>query len=258
MNRQDYRAAFDAIPFDEDFQEKTINALRQRAGQAPERKVIFMKKNRFALIAAALSALLVVSAVAAVLMLSPRDMALHLKDTALAAAFESDDAIAVDETKTVNGYNVTFLGIVSGKNISNYIVDDKLGVDRSYAAVALTRTDGAPIEDNVPEVTISPLIEGCEPWRVNAWILDSSASTFVQDGVLYYLLECDSLECFADHTVYLAVYPGTYIPPSAEFFGFDEATGAITAKRDAVLFSLPLDGSKAAPQKARAIVGRII
>lgn len=52
MNRQDYRAAFDAIPFDEDFQEKTINALRQRAGQAPERKVIFMKKNRFALIAA--------------------------------------------------------------------------------------------------------------------------------------------------------------------------------------------------------------
>lgn len=258
MNRQDYRAAFDAIPFDEDFQEKTINALRQRAGQAPERKVILMKKNRFALIAAALSALLVVSAAAAVLMLSPKDVALHLKDTALAVAFESDGAIIVDETKTVGDYNVTFLGIVSGKNISRYVVDDKLGVDRSYAAVALTRTDGTPIEDTVPEITISPLIEGCEPWRVNAWTLDGGTSSFVQDGILYYLDECDSVECFADHTVYLAAYPGAFISPSAELFDFDETTGAITAKGEAVLFSLPLDKSKADPQKAHAIAGRII
>lgn len=258
MNRQDYRAAFDAIPFDEDFREKTINALRQQAGQTSERKYTMMKKNRFALIAATLAALLVVSAAAAVMMLSPKDVALHLKDTALAAAFESDGAIIVDEAKTVGDYNVTFLGIVSGKNISSCIVDDKLGVDRSYAAIALKRTDGTPIEDNLPELTVSPLVEGCEPWRVNAWSLDGGVSTFTQDGILYDLLECDSVECFADHTVYLAVYPGTHIPPAAEQFGFDETTGAITAKGEAVLFTLPLDKSKADPQKARAIVGRII
>lgn len=258
MNRQDYQSAFDAIHFDENFQEKTVNALRQRAGQIPERKVIFMKKNRFALVAAALTALLVVSATAAMMLLSPKDMALHLKDTALATAFESEDAITVDETKAVGNYNVTFLGIVSGKNISRYVVDDKLGVDRSYAAVALQRSDGTPIVEDVPDLTVSPLVEGCEPWRVNAWTLDGGVSSFAQDGILYYLLVCDSLECFADHTVYLAAFPGTHIPPSAELFEFDEATGAISPKGEAVLFSLPLDESKADPQKARAIVGRII
>ena len=41
------------------------------------------------------------------------------------------------------------------------------------------------------------------------------------------------MEPFADHTVYLAVYPGTHTPPSAELFGFEDATGVITSKGEA-------------------------
>ena len=47
MDRQDYRAAFDAIPFDERFQEKTISALRQQAGQTSERKYKNMNDTIF-------------------------------------------------------------------------------------------------------------------------------------------------------------------------------------------------------------------
>ena len=90
MDRQDYRAAFDAIPFDERFQEKTISALRQQAGQTSERKYISMKKKRYALLAAALSALFVVSAAAAVMMLSHKYVAQRAGNENFAAAYESD------------------------------------------------------------------------------------------------------------------------------------------------------------------------
>lgn len=256
MNRQDYRAAFDAIPFDEDFQEKTINALRQRAGQAPERKVIFMKKNRFALIAAALSALLVVSAAAAVLMLSPKDVAQHAGNQALAAAFESGEAITVNETKTVGDYRVTLMGLVSGEGLSQVeSLPGGVSRDKTYAVLAYARTDGIPIEEDVPDLTVSPLVEGYAPWQLNAWVLGGGTHTFAQDGTLYYLFECDNVEPFADHTVYLSVYPGTHVPPSAELFDYNDATGSITAKGDTAMFVLPLDQNKADPGKAQEIAG---
>ncbi len=46
------------------------------------------------------------------------------------------------------------------------------------------------------------------------------------------------------------------MPPDAETFGFDQDTGAITVKegKEAALFTLPLDESKADPEKAQAIV----
>ena len=256
MDRQDYRAAFDAIPFDERFQEKTINALRQQAGQTSERKYISMKKKRYALLAAALSALLVVSAAAAVMMLSPKDVAQRAGNESLAAAFESDEAVTIDKTKTVGDHRVTLMGLVSGEGLSRVeSLPGGVSRDKTYAVLAYTRTDGTPIEDDIPELTVTPLVEGYAPWQLNAWTLGGGTHTFAQDGTLYYLFECDSVEPFADHTVYLAVYPGTHIPPSAESFDYNDATGAITAKGDAAMFTLPLDQSKADAQKAKDLAG---
>lgn len=256
MTRQDYRAAFDAIPFDQRFQEKTINALRQRAEQPPERKVVFMKKNRFALIAAALAALLVVSAAAAVMMLSPKDVAQRAGNEALATAFESDEAAVINETKTVGDYRVTLMGLVSGEGLSRVeSLPGGVSRDKTYAVLAYVRTDGTPIEEDVPDLTVSPLVEGYAPWQLNAWTLGGGTHTFAQDGTLYYLFECDNVEPFADHTVYLSVYPGTHIPPSAELFDYNAATGAISSKGDAAIFTLPLDGAKADLQRAQEMAG---
>ena len=198
------------------------------------------------LVAAAVAAAMSVTAFAAVTLLRPQDVAQRAGNEVLATAFESEGAITANETKTVGDYQVTFMGLVSGEGLDTLDVSR----DRTYAVLAYARTDGAPIEEDVPELTVSPLVEGYAPWAVNAWTLNGGVTSFAQEGVLYYLLDCDTIEPFADHTVYLSVYPGTHIPPSAETFGFDEESGAITAKGESVMFTLPLDPAKADPQRA--------
>ena len=207
------------------------------------------------LLAAAEVAAMSVTAYAAIT-LAPRDVAQRAGNEALAAAFEGEDAITVNETKTVGDYNVTLMGLVSGTGLSRVeSLPDSVDQDKTYAVLAYARTDGADITEDVPDLTVSPLVEGYAPWRLNAWTLGGGVSSFAQEGVLYYLFECDNVEPFADHTVYLAVYPGTHIPPSAELFGFEDATGVITSKGEAALFSLPLDESKANAQKAEELAG---
>ena len=208
-----------------------------------------------AVVAAAVVAAMSVTAYAAIT-LAPRDVAQRAGNEALAAAFEGEDAITVNETKTVGDYNVTLMGLVSGTGLSRVeSLPDSVDQDKTYAVLAYARTDGADITEGVPDLTVSPLVEGYAPWRLNAWTLGGGVSSFAQEGVLYYLFECDNVEPFADHTVYLAVYPGTHTPPSAELFGFEDATGVITSKGEAALFSLPLDESKANAQKAEELAG---
>jgi len=255
MNREDYRAQVDAVPFSPDFQDRTMARL---SALAREKETKTMKKThlRTGLIAAALAAVMVVGACAAAVLLNPQDVARHVGNEALAAAFENGGAVTVNETQTVGSYDVTFMGLASGEGLSGVEGLDGVAQDQTYAVLAYARADGTAITEDVPELTVSPLVEGCAPWQVNAWTLGGAVHSFAQDGVLYYLLECDSMEPFADHAVYLAVYPGTHTPPDAGTFGFDEGTGAITVKegKDAAMFTLPLDPAKADPEKAQALL----
>lgn len=251
MNREQYRAQVDALSFSSDFQDRTMARLAQEKERKPMKKM----NLKAVLLAAAVVAAMSVTAYAAIT-LAPRDVAQRAGNEALAAAFEGEDAITVNETKTVGDYNVTLMGLVSGTGLSRVeSLPDSVDQDKTYAVLAYARTDGADITEDVPDLTVSPLVEGYAPWRLNAWTLGGGVSSFAQEGVLYYLFECDNVEPFADHTVYLAVYPGTHIPPSAELFGFEEATGVITSKGEAALFSLPLDESKANAQKAEELAG---
>ena len=251
MNREQYRAQVDALSFSSDFQDRTMARLAQEKERKPMKKM----NLKAVLLAAAAVAAMSVTAYAAIT-LAPRDVAQRAGNEALAAAFEGEDAITVNETKTVGDYNVTLMGLVSGTGLSRVeSLPDSVDQDKTYAVLAYARTDGADITEGVPDLTVSPLVEGYAPWRLNAWTLGGGVSSFAQEGVLYYLFECDNVEPFADHTVYLAVYPGTHIPPSAELFGFEDATGVITSKGEAALFSLPLDESKANAQKAEELAG---
>lgn len=252
MKREEYRAQVDAVSFSPDFQERTVARLAALAPKK-ETKAMHVKPIRNALIAAAVAAALCVTALAAAVMLSPRDVARRAGEGALAAAFDSDKAVSVNAVKTVGDYRVTLMGLVSGDGLS-YV--DGVSQDKTYAVLAYARADGAAIEDNVPELTASPLVGGYAPWQINAWTLGGSVCSFTEEGVLYYLFACDDLEPLADHTVYLAVYPGTHTPPDNQLFAFDEATGAITFQEgvDGALFALPLDPSKADPQAAQALL----
>ena len=251
MNREQYRAQVDALSFSSDFQDRTMARLAQEKERKPMKKM----NLKAVLLAAAVVAAMSVTAYAAIT-LAPRDVAQRAGNEALAAAFEGEDAITVNETKTVGDYNVTLMGLVSGTGLSRVeSLPDSVDQDKTYAVLAYARTDGADITEGVPDLTVSPLVEGYAPWRLNAWTLGGGVSSFAQEGVLYYLFESDNVEPFADHTVYLAVYPGTHIPPSAELFGFEDATGVITSKGEAALFSLPLDESKANAQKAEELAG---
>lgn len=251
MNREQYRAQVDALSFSSDFQDRTMARLAQEKERKPMKKM----NLKAVLLAAAVVAAMSVTAYAAIT-LAPRDVAQRAGNEALAAAFEGEDAITVNETKTVGDYNVTLMGLVSGTGLSRVeSLPDSVDQDKTYAVLAYARTDGADITEGAPDLTVSPLVEGYAPWRLNAWTLGGGVSSFAQEGVLYYLFECDNVEPFADHTVYLAVYPGTHTPPSAELFGFEDATGVITSKGEAALFSLPLDESKANAQKAEELAG---
>ena len=251
MNREQYRAQVDALSFSSDFQDRTMARLAQEKERKPMKKM----NLKAVLLAAAVVAAMSVTAYAAIT-LAPRDVAQRAGNEALAAAFEGEDAITVNETKTVGDYNVTLMGLVSGTGLSRVeSLPDSVDQDKTYAVLAYARTDGADITEGVPDLTVSPLVEGYAPWRLNAWTLGGGVSSFAQEGVLYYLFECDNMEPFADHTVYLAVYPGTHTPPSAELFGFEDANGVITSKGEAALFSLPLGESKANAQKAEELAG---
>lgn len=244
MNREQYRTQVDAVSFSPDFQARTVARLTELAREK-EKKTMKKANWRIGLAAAAIAAVLTIGAYAAVVMLGPKDVARRAGNEVLAAAFESDEAIYVNETQTVSGYNVTLMGLVSGEGLSRMEqLKNAVAQDNTYVVVAYARTDGVPITEDVPDLTVSPLVEGYAPWELNAWILGGGTHTFAQDGVLYYLLECDTVQPYAGGTVYLTVYPGTHIPPSAERFAFDEATGAISVKAgaDAAMFVLPLSG----------------
>ncbi len=251
MNAEDYRRAVDAVAFRPDFVPRTLSLLEARRKETVPMKTISRKT---ALIAAALVALLAVSASAALHFLSPGQVARRVGMDALADLFRSADAVPVEQTRQVGDYQVTLLGLVPGAGLAD--VADGVEAQKTYAVLACARTDGAPITQDTVDLTVTPLVEGYAPWRVNAWYLNGSVDTFVQDGTLYTLLACDTVEPFADHTVYLAVYPGAHSVPSAQRFSFS-ADGAIAYQpgQEGALFPLPLDPAKADHEAAERLAG---
>ena len=255
MNRQDYRAAFDAVDFSPDFEERTLQKLAAMR-QASEKEQIIMPMNRVkktALLIAAAVALLAVSVSAAVVWLTPAQVADRVEEPLLAEAFQGDDAIVLDESVTAGDYQITLAGMVSGEDLS--VPTDYNGEiinDRTYAVFRVARADGEPLTD-YPNLSYSPLVDGYHVRCVNAWTLGTTTQQFIEDGVIYCLFDCRNLEMFADHPVRFAIYEGGI--PNTDLFSMAE-DGTISLRESVVgaLFTLPLDESKADPAAAQAFV----
>jgi len=232
--------------------------------QAKERTSMIKKKKMVPVAILAISLTLIIGSAtvfAALKYLSPSQVAKHNNDNKLADAFDSEDAVLVNETQEFDQYKITLLGAVSGKNISEFLAEDSSGnlkEDMFYATVAIERMDGTPMPDTSSDdygqdpFYVSPYIKGLDPKFYSIMSMGGGYSEFVENGIQYRLLEMKNIEMFADRGIYIGVCSGTFYDNNA--YLFDEATGEISQNQnyDGVnaLFHLPLDPQKADPKKA--------
>lgn len=219
-----------------------------------------MKKKTFrsgaaAAAAAAILAIGSVSGYAAYRYLTPSQVADQMtEDGRLAKAFESKDAITVNETQKTDGYDITLMGLVSGKHLSPVAPEasqEEIDQEKTYAVVAIAREDGKAMPDimdaDYQTFCVSALIHGKNFLDVNNATLNAGVSSFVQDGVQYEILECDNLETFANMGVYMGVVES--FGNESQAFTLDEETGDYSINEDfdgmKALFTIPLDKTKA-------------
>lgn len=258
MDRKTYCKAFDQIPFSADFQERTAKLLRQcaRESEKENKTVNFGKTKKLAVTVAAAVALLIVSVSAALVWLTPSQVAERFGNTLLAEAFEGPDAIVIDETVETGDFAVTLMGLVSGEDLDAMNPDP--GNAHTYAVLSVRCLDGEPLETEtfrLTDYTMTPLVAGCSPAAVNSWTLGAFASGSAESGVYYCLLDTESIEKFADHTVYMAFYEGG-VPKNTIFTVKDDGTIAFCDDYTGphALFELPLDPAKADPEAVEAFL----
>ncbi len=241
------------------FEKITVNdELKQKIEERIDAKMKNKKSAglKAAVLAACLVMVLSVGAFAAYRYLSASQAAKELGDNKLALSFENGQEMNVaaeDEP-----YRATLLGVCSGENLSDFSNSaDEISPERTYAVLAVERTDGKEMTYD-DRIMASPLIQGLDPMAFNVFTLNGGAAYDIIDGVLYHIIECDSIECLADRQLYMAVYQG--IAPNSAY-SMDAATGEITPKADYdganMLIKLELDPAKADSAKARALIERI-
>ena len=188
--------------------------------------------------------------------LSSRQVAEEFNMDNMAKAFSEGNGIEINQTQTYGDYNVTLLGVTSGANLG-WPQPEEIEKEKTYAVVAIEKTDGTPMPDGTDDQEmpqdffVSPLIEGYNPLNFNVMTMDGSVTWDVINGVEYRIVECDNVEIFADHKLHLCVMDSTFYNKDA--YNYDPETGVITPNADYtgmnLLFDLPLDASKADPQK---------
>lgn len=241
--------------------QKIIQKMQEKESETMSKKNRRLRIPAAAMIAAAVIVAGSASAYAAWRYLTPEQVAQTAEDQKLAAAFEGEDAVAVNAVQEYGNYRITLLGIVSGKNLSQYAGWDENGDvldDRTYVVTAIENADGTPRPDTSEEgygedpFFVSPLIEGLNPAIYNSVTMDGGYSEMVEDGIQYRIAECNNVEMFADRQVYLCVNDGSFY--SNEAYLYDEASGSIGRNEDYqgvnALFTLPLDKSKADKEAA--------
>jgi len=242
----------------EELNQSIINQFKERN---PMNRVT-RKRISAGILVAVVMLVMSVSAYAATQLFSSKQVAEHLGEQILALAFESSDAIEINQTVASGDYNFTLHGIVSGAGLKGLnSAEEQINPARSYAVVSIAKEDGSPMPSTSdPEYGkepffVSPLVKGLKPWQVNILTMHGGYSETVVDGIMYRLIECDDVEMFADRGVYLAIIGGeTFYNKDA--FTYNEATGKVTPNQaytgTSLLFDLPLDKAKADPAKAAA------
>ncbi len=212
------------------------------------------RKWSVSLVAAAMIAAISLTAFATYYFLTPKDIATHFERYELAEVFSKNDTTFDIPAQTSGDYTIELLGMTSGKNLDK-VAEADVDKELTYIVGAISKTDGTAMTD-YSDIMITPLIEGYKPWQINIFTLGSGGKqAFIYEGVEYFLVECSSVEIFADKQVYIAAYEG--IAPSSEMFAIaDDGTISFTESYTGVkaLFEVPLDKSKANPDAVKALL----
>ena len=281
MSDNKFRKAFDDIPFSPDFQERTMDLLRENAREKqPNRRN--RKRGRIWQVAVALALIAAIgtSAIAVSSRLAPAELASRFQALTVASLFQGETAVVMEESKPMGDYLVTFHAFVTGEP-TYYEEDSQIqrNYGKTYIALSFQRKDGKEMRANfLHNLRVSPVVDGCEPdWvtdpdlkalnpyliPVNDTTLQGSGSAIVENGVFYYLYACDNLEVFADHTVKLAVFHSEggngrslFLWPGERVFkkGEDGVVSFRLHLPAQVMFTLPLDASKADPETAQEML----
>lgn len=207
-----------------------------------------------------------VTAFAAWNFLTPKDVASEYGDKQLAKAFESKDAVLINESQTYDKYMVTLLGAVSGSDLSDFCSDNnQVSTAKTYAVVAISQNDGTPMpatssnEYGKEAFLISPFIQGLNPKDYNIFTMNGGYFEIVKNGIMYRMIECDNIKLFADRNLYLGVSNTTFY--NREAYNFDDKTGKISPnssyKGMNILFDLPLKTNKADKKAAEQYLKKL-
>lgn len=249
-----------------------IHRISEGKGQKMNQVMKFREKRRhFPAVAAIAAAVLMLSsatAFAAWNYLSAKDVAEKSGDGRLASTFVDENLWKSGEVQSYGGYDISLIGLVSGKEISDYLVTSNGEVidDGTYAVTAIKRSDGTPMPDTSSDdygketFLISPYIEGYDPAFYNIFTFGGGGSSaFVENGIEYRIMHTRNVEAFADHTIYLGVTDGTFY--NGEAFDYDVRTGKITRNESYTgvnaLFTLPIDPAKADAKKAAELIRQV-
>ncbi len=223
MDKNRYIKEFDSIQPSDSFKQDTIALLKQyKTISVKEEKNMSKRKFMIPLVAIMLCFVLVCSAFAVSVLFRPSQVADKLNEPALAEVFE-DDATIINQSIKSNGYNITLMGIASGKNLVKLAETDST---KSYVIIAVSRTDGEKlsIKDNCP-VSFAPIFDGTAPWQFNGFDLSFGISSFVEDGVYYSLFCYDDLSKYIERGLTIFAFDGDLLGPSSDIFTFDTETG---------------------------------
>lgn len=200
-----------------------------------------MKRNfKSIAVAAAIVCLCVPTvAVAATHFLSARATAEYLGSKELSALFADSDVLATCED---GDYRFVYLGNASATLKDMFLSEEDTAA--TYIALAVERLDGTPIGEEEGFVA-SPLIQGLDPVAYNIYSMGGGATWDEKDGIRYMIMNVDSIEMFADRTVYLAITTG---PDYKNGYLYDSETGRIEANDEFeginALFEIQLDAGK--------------
>lgn len=253
---QQYKTLLDNVHFDDNFESDTVELLKSAAGRKENETVRNTKTLKIIVAVAAIVAMLSASAFAISALLTPSFVAQHFGENQVAQMFESQENEV--QTVTQNGYTVSLLGVTHGHKLNK---TDGLNIDesKSYYIVAVAKEDGTPLSivDGNP-LGMSVLVNGCDSWKVNTWSLNTNANGMEENGVLYYMYECDSLGVFANMGVYFAVYDG-FVPGPEIFTMNEDGTFRFAEgyKGFKAIFTLSLDKSLADDAKAQQIIAQL-
>lgn len=249
---------------DESLNQKIIEEFNRRA----KMKVGNKKRMPVMVMVAIFVLVMSVSVFAVWKLLTPVEIAEKLENKSLANAFKGEDALIINQSQISGDYEISLMGIVSGKDISEFehSTNGIVNSDRSYAVVSIGKADGTQMPDmDDPEYDkipffVSPYIKGQNPREVNIITMNGGYGAFLEDGIWYKIIECDNIEIFADRGLYLGVTSSTFY--DVEAYDFNLETGEITPNEDYegvnILFDLPLDPAKANYEKAEKYLQELL